>query len=118
MVNMAAGAVLPRIDPIRGVTMLHRKLDRFRLEQRPVWVYLLDQQRWIERALVVEIEGDLVTLRYDDEDGDERHSWEESVRLASIGAVSTRLASVSRSADADDLPTTGDCPEAERLGRS
>ena len=114
---MAAGAVLPRIDTIRGVTMLHRKLDRFRLEQRPVWVYLIDQQRWIEKALVAEIEGDLVTLRYDDEDGDECHSWEESVRLASIGAVSTRLASVSRSADADDLPTTGDCPEAERLGR-
>ncbi len=112
---MAARAVLPRIEAIRGVTMLHRKLDRFRLEQRPVWVYLLDQQRWIERAQVAEIEGDLVTLRYDDVDGDERHSWEESVRLASIGAVSTRLASLSRSADADDLPTTADCPEAERL---
>ncbi len=108
--------MLPRIRVIRGVTMLHRKLDRFRLEQRPVWIYLLDQQRWIERAQVAEIEGDLVTLRYDDEDGDERHRWEESVRLASIGAVSTRLASLSRSADADDLPTTGDCPEAERLG--
>ncbi len=108
--------MLPRIRVIRGVTMLHRKLDRFRLEQRPVWIYLIDQQRWIERAQVAEIEGDLVTLRYDDEDGDERHRWEESVRLASIGAVSTRLASLSRSAEADDLPTTGDCPEAERLG--
>jgi hypothetical protein len=96
--------------------MLHRKLERFRLEQRPVWIYLLDQQRWIERALVVEIEGDLVTLRYDDEDGDDRHSWEESVRLASIGAVSTRLACVSRLTNADDLPVTGDFPEAERLG--
>jgi len=68
--------------------------------------------------VVTEIDGDLVTLRYDDEDGDERHSWEESVRLASIGAVRSRLASLSRSAEADDLPTTGDCPEAERLGRS
>ena len=68
---------------------------------------------------MAEIEGDLVTLRYDDEDGDERHSWKESVRLASIGAVSTRLASVSRAAAAaDELPTTGDCPEAEKLGRS
>ena len=67
---------------------------------------------------MAEIEGDLVTLRYDDEDGDARHSWEESVCLASIGAVSKRLASVRRAAAADDLPTTGVCPEAEKLGRS
>jgi len=40
------------------------------------------------------------------------------VRLESIGAVSTRLAFVSRSTEMDDIPTTGDCPEAERLGRS
>jgi hypothetical protein len=96
--------------------MLHRKLDQFRTEQRPVWIYLLDQQCWIESALVVEIEGDLVTLRYDDEDEEERHSWEESVRLASIGAVRTRLACVNLSADPDDILITGDCPEAERLG--
>lgn len=95
--------------------MLHRKLDQYCSEQRPVWVFLRDQQRWIERALVVAVEADMVTFRYDDEDADCRHSWEESVRLDSIGAVSTRLACVSRSAE--DLPTTGDCPEAERLGQ-
>ena len=98
--------------------MLHRKLYQFCAEQRPVWVFLRDQQRWIEEATVVEVEGDLVTLRYDAEDDDETHSWEESVRLDSIGAVSTRLSRVSRSLSADDLPTTGDCPDAERLGRS
>ena len=97
--------------------MLHRKLYQFCAEQRPVWVFLRDQQRWIEEATVVEIEGDLVTLRYHAEDDEETHSWEESVRLDSIGAVSTRLARVSRSAGADDIATTGDCPEAERLGR-
>ena len=95
--------------------MLHRKLYQYCAEQRPVWVFLRDQQRWIEEALVVEIEGDLVTLRYDAEEDDEHHSWEESVRLDSIGAVSTRLSYVSRSADADDLEVTGDCPESEQL---
>jgi hypothetical protein len=114
--HTAGKAVLPRINPIRRAAMLHRKLDRFCVEQRPVWVFLRDQQRWIEEALVVSIEGDLVTFRYDDEDDDERHSWEESVRLESIGAVSTRLACVSRSIDVEDITTTGDCPEAERLG--
>ena len=96
--------------------MLQRKLDRFLHEQRPVWIYLRDQQCWIEDALVVEIQGDLVTLRHEDDDEDELSSWELSVRLDSIGAVSTRLASVSRSSSPDDLATTGDCPEAERLG--
>ena len=95
--------------------MLHRKLDRFCQEQRPVWVFLRDQQRWIEQALVVELEGDLVTLRYDADDDDELHSWEECVRLDSIGAVSTRLAFFSRSAEADDIEVTGDCPESEQL---
>jgi hypothetical protein len=95
--------------------MLHRKLYQFHAERRPVWVFLRDQQRWIEEALVVEIEGDLVTLRYDAEEDDESHSWEESVRLDSIGAVSTRLSYVSRSVDADDIEVTGDCPESEQL---
>ena len=98
--------------------MLHRKLAQFCAEQRPVWVYLSDQQCWIEQALVVEIEGETVTIRYDEQDDDERQTWEISVRLQAIGAVSTRLARVSMSTAAEDLPTTGDCPEAERLGQS
>ncbi|MCT0224528.1 DUF6679 family protein [Synechococcus sp. CS-1328] len=96
--------------------MLHRKLQQFCSEKRPVWVFLRDQQRWIEEARILEIDGDLVTLRYDAEDDDELHSWEESVRLDSIGAVSTRLAYVCRTNTADDLLTSEDCPEAERLG--
>ena len=97
--------------------MLQRKLYRFQCEQRPIWVFLRDQQRWIEEATVVEIEGDLVTLRYDAEDDDELHSWEESVRLDSIGAVSTRLSYVCRNTSADELAITGECPEAERLSQ-
>ncbi|MEB3235121.1 MAG: DUF6679 family protein [Cyanobacteriota bacterium] len=95
--------------------MLHRKLYQFHAEGRPVWVFLRDQQRWIEEATVVELEGDLVTLRYDAEDDDEQHSWEESVRLDSIGAVSTRLACVSRLTTVDDLVTAEECPDAEKL---
>ncbi|MEB3322614.1 MAG: DUF6679 family protein [Synechococcaceae cyanobacterium] len=98
--------------------MLHRKLDLYRVEERPVWVFLRDQQCWLEEAQVVAIDGDLVTFRYEETDEEEHQSWELSVRLESIGAVSTRLASVSRVAGADDITTTGDCPEAERLGRS
>ena len=96
--------------------MLHRKLYQFHAEARPVWVFLRDQQRWIEEATITEIEGDLVTRRYNAEDDDEQHSWEESVRLDSIGAVSTRLSYVSRLTTADELTTADDCPEAEKLG--
>ena len=119
MLTTASRPGLPRIDPIRvAPTMLHRKLKQLRREGRPVWVFLRDQQCWIEDARVVAIEGDLVTFRYEEADEEELHSWEVSVRLKSIGALSTRLAYVSRSTEADDIPTTGDCPEAERLGRS
>jgi hypothetical protein len=97
--------------------MLNRKLDQFAADQRPVWIYLRDQQRWIEEALVVEVSDGGVTIRYHEIDGEDHHSWEETVQLASIGAVSTRLASVSTSSEAEDLPTTGECPEAERLGQ-
>ncbi|MCT0203491.1 hypothetical protein KQ302_00365 [Synechococcus sp. CS-602] len=95
--------------------MLVRKLDQFRKEKRPIWMFLRDQQLWIEQALVVEIEGDLVTFRYDAEEDDESHSLEESVRLRSIVAVSTRLAFFNRSTQADELATAGDCPESEQL---
>jgi hypothetical protein len=94
--------------------MLHRKLYQYLAEKRPVWVFVRDQQRWIEEALVVDIEGDLVTLRYDAQEDDESHSWEESIRLDSIGAVSTRLSYVCR-APGEELITAEDCPEAEQL---
>ena len=81
--------------------MLSRKLDQCAAEQRPVWIYLRDQRRWIEEALVVERSHGAVTLRYHEIDGEEHHSWEETVLLESIGAVSLRLASVSSSPDAD-----------------
>jgi hypothetical protein len=74
---------------------------------------LRDQQRWIERARIIDIEGDLVTLRYETEEEDEVCSWEEMVRLESIGAVTQKLASVPRG-NVEPLMTE-DCPEAERI---
>ena len=76
-------------------------------------MFLRDQQRWIERARIIDIEGDLVTLRYETDEEDEVCSWEEMVRLESIGAVTQKLASVPRG-NVEPL-LTEDCPEAERI---
>ena len=48
--------------------MLHRKLAQYCVEQRPVWVFLKDQQCWLEDATVVDVDSDLVTFRYEEED--------------------------------------------------
>ena len=76
-------------------------------------MFLRDQQRWIERARIIDIEGDLVTLRYETEEEDEICSWEEMVRLESIGAITQKLASVPRGNV--EPPLTEECPEAERI---
>ena len=57
--------------------MLHRKIYQLCCDGREVWIFLRDQQRWIERAKILDIEGDLVTLRYETEEEDESCSWEE-----------------------------------------
>lgn len=93
--------------------MLKRKIDQLCVDGREVSLFLRDQQRWIEDARIVDLEGDLVTIRYEIDDEDEISSWEEMVRLESIGAVTRKLASVPR-IDADIL-TSDDCPEAERI---
>lgn len=72
-----------------------------------------DQQRWIERSRILDIEGDIVTLRYETEEEDETCSWEEMVRLESIGAITQKLATVPRG-DVEPL-ISEDCPEAERI---
>jgi hypothetical protein len=93
--------------------MLHRKIYQLFEDGREVNLFLRDQQRWIERARILDVEGDLVTLRYETEDEDEISSWEEMVRLESIGAVSQKLASVSRGLI--EPLVSEDCPEAEQL---
>jgi hypothetical protein len=93
--------------------MLHRKIYQLCCDGREVWIFLRDQQRWIERARILDIEGDLVTLRYETEEDDEMCSWEEMVRLESIGAVTQKLATVPRG-DVEPL-VSDDCPEAEQI---
>jgi len=93
--------------------MLHRKIYQLYSDGQEVWVFLRDQQRWIERASIVDIEGDLVTLRYETEEDDEICSWEEMVRLESIGAVTRKLAAVPKG-DIEPL-VSEDCPEAEQI---
>uniref|UniRef100_B8HYL3 Uncharacterized protein n=1 Tax=Cyanothece sp. (strain PCC 7425 / ATCC 29141) TaxID=395961 RepID=B8HYL3_CYAP4 len=93
--------------------MLHRKLYQLYSEGQEVWIYLRDQQRYIERARIIDIEGDLVTLRYENEEDEEICSWEEMVRLESIGAVSRKLAVVPKG-NVDPL-VSEDCPEAEQI---
>ena len=93
--------------------MLHRKIYQLCCDGREVWIFLRDQQRWIERAKILDIEGDLVTLRYETEEEDEVCSWEEMVRLESIGAVTQKLSSVPKG-NVEPL-VSDDCPEAEQL---
>ena len=94
--------------------MLQRKIYQFSCDGREVQIFLRDQQRWIESATILGIEGDLVTLRYETEDEDEVCSWEEMVRLESIGSVSQKLATVSKRGA--EILMTNDCPDVEQMG--
>jgi hypothetical protein len=94
--------------------MLHRKLYQLHCDGHEVNLFLRDQQRWIERAKILDIEGNLVTVRYEIEDEDESSSWEEILLLESIGAVSRQLSFVPRLGDME-LLVSDDCPESEQL---
>lgn len=93
--------------------MLHRKIYQLYSDGQEVWVYLRDQQRYIERARIIDIEGDLVTLRYETEEEEEVCSWEDMVRLESIGAITRKLAAVPKG-NVEPL-VSEDCPEAEQI---
>lgn len=93
--------------------MLHRKIYQLCADKREVSVFLRDQQRWIEPAQIVDIEGDLVVIRYEVDEEEEVSSWEEMVRLESIGAISRKLAAVPR--NNVEVVVSEDCPEAEQL---
>jgi hypothetical protein len=96
--------------------MLHRKIYQLVHEGTETWIYLRDQGRWLERAKILDIEGDLVTVRYQTEDEDEVCSWEEMIRLESIGSVTRRLSSVPKGKTSpSDLLTSDDCPDAEKI---
>lgn len=93
--------------------MLDRKIYQIYKEGCDASIFLRDQQRWIEDAKITAIEGDIVTIRYEMEEDYETSSWEEYVRVESIGAISRQLASVPRYSV--DLPVAEDCPEAEQI---
>lgn len=93
--------------------MLHRKIYQLFTDGREVSIFLRDQQRWIDNAHITGLEGDLVTIRYEEETEDEISSWEEMVRLESVGAVSQKLASVSKIGQ--ELSIAEECPEAEQI---
>ncbi|MEM8615099.1 MAG: DUF6679 family protein [Cyanobacteria bacterium P01_H01_bin.105] len=93
--------------------MLHRKIYQLSCDGREVWVFLRDQHRWIERAKILNIEGDLVTLRYETEEDEERCAWEEMVRLESIGSIQQKLATVPKG-DAEII-ISDDCPTSEQI---
>ncbi|MEB3308883.1 MAG: DUF6679 family protein [Snowella sp.] len=93
--------------------MLHRKIYQFCTDGQDVSIYLRDQQRWIENARIIALEGDLVTIRYEADEEDEISAWEEMVRLESIGAVSRKLSSVSRFNS--DVIVSDECPESEQI---
>jgi len=93
--------------------MLHRKIYQLCADGHEVCLFLRDQQRWIENACIIDIEGDLVTIRYEVEEDDEVSSWEEMMRLDSIGSISRKLASVTRGKI--ELAIADDCPEAEQI---
>jgi hypothetical protein len=96
--------------------MLNRKIYQLCTDGREVSIFLRDQQRWIEEAQIIAIEGDLVTIRYETEDDEEVSSWEEIFRIESIGSITQRLASVSKINT--DLYVADDCPEAEQIQRN
>ena len=93
--------------------MLHRKIYQMCQDGCDVSVFLRDQQRWIEDAQIIALEGDVVSIRYEMEEDCETSSWEEIVRLESIGAISRKLASVPRGDI--EIAIADECPEAEQI---
>ncbi len=96
--------------------MLHRKIYQLCEAKTDVWIYLKDQGRLVERARILDIEGDVVTIRYETEEEDEICAWEEMVRLESIGSVSKRISAVPRvHVDPADMLVSDDCHPSEQI---
>lgn len=96
--------------------MLHRRIYQLSREGKDVWIYLRDQGRWLERAKILDIEGDTILVRYETEDEEEICSWEEMIRLESIGAVAQRLSTIPKGMlSTADLLISDECPPAELL---
>lgn len=77
--------------PIKMQPMMHHKIYQLYQEGYEVLICFQDQQRWIEQAHIINIEGDSVKLRYETDDENEICSWEETVRLDNISSVIRQL---------------------------
>ena len=93
--------------------MLNRKIYQLYSDGQEVCLFLRDQQRWIEKAKITDIEGDLVIVRYESEEEDETCAWEEVIRIDSIGSIQRKLSSVPRG-NVEPL-VSEDCPDVERF---
>ncbi|MEL6160778.1 MAG: DUF6679 family protein [Cyanobacteria bacterium J06627_32] len=71
--------------------MLQRKIYRLAATGCEIQVFLRDQNRWIKSAIIHTVDSDLVTLHYKIENNGEISTWEEMVRMDSIGAISRKL---------------------------
>lgn len=71
--------------------MMHHKIYQLCKEGYEVLICFRDQQRWIEQAHIIKIEGGCVKLRYETDDENEICSWEETVRLDSVSSIIRQL---------------------------
>ena len=95
--------------------MLNRKIYQLYSDGQEVCLFLRDQQRWIEKAKITDIEGDLVIVRYESEDEEEVCAWEEMIRIDSVGSIQRKLSAVPRG-NVEPL-VSEDCPDVERFRR-
>lgn len=76
--------------------MLQRQLYALTAEGCEVKLFLRDQHRWIDAAIIHAVESDLVTIRYrlpKENSPSEHNLWEEMIRLDSIGSISRKVTS-------------------------
>ncbi len=97
--------------------MLDRKIYQLSQEGKDVWICVPNQGgRWIERARILDIQGDTVLVRYETEDEEEICSWEELLRIDSIGSIAQRLSTIPKGLTSPtDLLVAEECPESEML---
>jgi hypothetical protein len=74
--------------------MLLQYLGDYLKNQQTIHVFIRDQQRWIENALITELKNGIVSVCYTTletkEDNQLSSEWVERIRIESIGSVAER----------------------------
>jgi hypothetical protein len=74
--------------------MLLQYLGDYLKNQQTIHVFIRDQQRWIENALITELKNGIVSVCYTTletkEDNQLSSKWVERIRIESIGSVAER----------------------------